>query len=77
MTFSSYEKKIIASLIRNAENEVINQAIKENRLSLNINARQYTPTKLTACSCMCISCGTGPLAPGANGKTDYCASCRK
>ena len=81
MSLSSYENKVIASLIREAENNVINQAINENiqySLSLDqIDDSPYTLPPYITCSCMCKNCGTGPLAPGTNGNTEYCASCRR
>ena len=82
MSLTLAEKKIIASIIKDAENEVINQAILENNENMQYyirvkqNYRPTTPPVNTTCSCMCRICGSGPLAPSPFGSTDLCASCR-
>ena len=77
MSLLPNEKKIITSLIRDAENEIINQTITENN---EIIMQRYRPITLpidTILECMCINCGCGPLAPRGSTSNDLCASCRR
>ena len=76
MSLLSHEKKIIASLIRDAENEIINQTITENNEIIMQRYRPITPTVGTTPQCMCVKCGSGPLAPRGSTSNDLCAPCR-
>jgi len=75
MSLLPYEKKIITSIIRDAENEIINQSISEN-YELMQRYRPITPPTGTSSKCICIKCGSGPLAPRGPSSNDLCALCR-
>ena len=76
MSLLSHEKKIIVSLIRDAENEIINQTIAED-YEIMKGYRPITPPVGTIPQCMCVKCGSGPLAPRGSTGNDLCASCRR
>jgi len=76
MSLLSHEEKIIISLIRDAENEIINQTIAED-YEIMQGYRPITPPVGTTCQCMCVKCGSGPIAPRGSTSNDLCASCRR
>ena len=76
MSLLPHEKKIIASLIRDAENEIINQTITENNQIMQRYQLITSPID-TILQCMCINCGCGPLTPRGLTRNVLCASCRR
>ena len=71
-------KKYLKMSISEHDLKIITEDNETDVLTLDYSKiRLETQTKGIKCSCMCKICGCGPLAPGARGNVDLCASCRK